>query len=485
MRARFAIVGSLVVMFVLAMLMSPAAGQTAISPEVTPEATIEAMPPGFEWVMRAPGTCSLSQDEALAAVVGSGLYDLSTGEQLIEFEPRPEEHRVYTAYFSEDMRQVIVASDGVYDIESRQKMTDFPEDSVLWGWDANVFTVKAFEDNKHVETLYDLETWTPVFPSFTYIQPEWMNDGRASPDEYMHTFSGLSVYGDIVMTYDLKLHTANVYDFATQKLLYTREFDGWAQVDPTNTYISVAGEDVRTLRGNETVLDDLPSFTVMAENRATFSTDGAHILVERSGVNYLYALPDGTQVASLPDRLPLGKFVVTDNGQSLLVTQEFYDEQNRLRSNSYELDIVSGEVTDGERIDFYAQYLNWPDSRHIIKADGIYSSETGELVVALDPAVHYGVLFSADETLAAIYNAGVYDLVAKRKLYDLPDSATAFSPDSRFIWVQRLGVLDARTGEVLYAMPGKGYYRFSSNSKYLMTSGYQSCNILALPEAEE
>jgi hypothetical protein len=287
------------------------------------------------------------------------------------------------------------------------------------------------------------------------------------------------------MTYDLKLHTANVYDFATQKLLYTREFDGWAQVDPTNTYISVAGEDVRTLRGNETVLDDLPSFTVMAENRATFSTDGAHILVERSGVNYLYALPDGTQVASLPDRLPLGKFVVTDNGQSLLVTQEFYDEQNRLRSNSYELDIVSGEVTDGERIDFYAQYLNWPDSRHIIKADGIYSSETGELVVALDPAVHYGVLFSADETLAAIYNAGVYDLVAKRKLYDLPDSATAFSPDSRFIWVQRLGVLDARTGEVLYAMPGKGYYRFSSNSKYLMTSGYQSCNILALPEAEE
>ena len=126
-----------------------------------------------------------------------------------------------------------------------------------------------------------------------------------------------------------------------------------------------------------------------------------------------------------------------------------------------------------------------PDGRYKILDDGIYDAASGELIVALNPQSSHGVHFNTDVTLAAKPADGVYDLVAKRKLYDLPNNAVMFSPDSRFIWVQKLGVLDARTGELLYAMPVKGYYSFSASSKYLTTSGYQTCNILALPEAEE
>jgi hypothetical protein len=74
MRARFAIVVLLVVMLVLAMLMSPVAGQTAIPLE----ATTEAEPP-FPIVLSRPDYCVLSPDDTAVAVMNDGVYNVADG----------------------------------------------------------------------------------------------------------------------------------------------------------------------------------------------------------------------------------------------------------------------------------------------------------------------------------------------------------------------------------------------------------------------
>jgi hypothetical protein len=484
---RAALLLMLAVMLVLAMLMSPASGQITISPEVTPEATVEVMPPGFEWVMRAPGICSLSQDESLVAIVGGGLYNLSTGEQLIEFEPKPEAGRVYSAYFSEDILQVIVDSDGVYDIESGQKIADFPEDSVLRGGTPEFPVILAFGEETWTETMYDSETWTPVFDPFTYGMPTRLIEGYSSESEIQPGIPGIHIYGDILLTYDLNELTANVYDFDTKELLYTRIFDGFFTVDATNAYIAVPGEDIRTLRDNEVIIDDLPVFTVVARGRTTFSEDSSLVLVENPDAAVFYSLPNGEKIAEVPLNTVsgfYGDFSLSDDGRSIIITRRYYQTDQLISDLAYTIDVASGEIIDWPDESPLTMSFT-PDGRYKILDDGIYDAESGELIVALNPQILHGVHFNTDFTLAAKPADGVYDLVAKHKLYVLPNSAVMFSPDSRFIWVQKLGVLDAQTGELLYAMPGKGYYSFSASSKYLTTSGYQSCNILALPEAQE
>ena len=494
---RAALFSVLFAMLVPAMLMSPAAGQTAISPEVTPEATVEVMQPGFEWVMRSDQQCSLSPDEKLLAVAGEGVYQLPELSMQFAFEEyagQPTAH----AHFTADGTQVVVNGDDFYDVV-RGKRLDDPEDRApLWGLATLDYIVVTTEgEETWTQTLYDTATGEPAFPPFEHGVPERALRGIDPVKEIMPAWPGIYLHGDTVLTYDLNTLTANVYDFASQELLYTRTFDGRFTVDPTNTYIAVSGEDIRTLRTDKVVLDDLPVFRALGAGRTGFSTDGQLAMVERGNEAILYSLPEGAELARLPLGLVWGDFELSEDDQSLVVgIRTYYYEEGAEPVITYSIDIATHAVEGfdlstvlmpvGGGIGQFS--LNWSfskDGRYYAGHKGIYETDTGELVVALDPMIGNGTLFSADSSLAARAGDGVYDLVAKRKLYGLANDSVEISPDSRFVWSRRVGVLDAQTGELLYAMPWKGYYRFSSSSKYLTTSGDQSCNILALPEAQE
>lgn len=495
---RAVLLSILVVMLVLAMLMSPASGQTAIPPEATPEATAEVMPPGFEWVMRSDQQCSLSPDETLIAVKGDGVYQFPGGPLKFAFDETASQQTT-TVYFTGDGAQVIANGDRIYSVESGQQIFPFSGNRSLWTWAFGKSTyavIRTDDEDKVTETLFDTGTWEPAFPPFEHSRSARWDQGFGSTDMVMPAMSGVYHYNDIVLTYDLSTLTANVYDFASQELLYTRTFDGIFTVDPTNTYLAVSGEDIRTLRTNEVVLEDLPVHTVTAEGRTRFSTDGELALVEREGEAIIYSLPDDAELARVPVNLIRGEFELSVDGQSLVVSIWTEYPESTAPAVTYSIDLATGTVEGfdlstvlmpaGEMSE--ERILIWSfseDGRTYAGYNGIYEFASGDLLVSLDPSIGNGTLFSADGSLAARPGDGVYDLIAKRKLYSLANDSVEISPDSRFVWSRKVGVLDARTGELLYAMPGRGYYRFSSSSKYLTTSGDQTCNILALPEAQE
>ena len=495
---RAAILLMLVVMLVLAMLMSPASGQTAITPEVTPEATVDVMPPGFEWVMRSDQQCNLSPDDTLLAVAGEGVYQLSDRSLKFAFEENASQQAAHV-YFTPDGAQVIVNGGGIYDVASGHRAFSFAENQSLWLWAFHHSTyavMRTSGEDKVMETLYDTVTWEPVFPPFEYGVSERLTQGFGSTDMLMPARSGIYHYDDIVLTYDLSTLTANVYDFASQELLYTRTFDGLFTVDPTNTYLAVSGEDIRTLRTNEVVLEDLPVHTVIAEGRTRFSTDGQLTLVERGDEAVVYSLPDGEELGRLPLNLILGDFVLSEDRQSLIVSVLAENSERTAPAIQYSVDLGTHAVegfdlstvlkpAGGMTEELIISWSFSKDGRYYAGYKGIYETDSGELVISLDPLIGNGTLFSADGSLAARAGDGVYDLVAKLKLYDLPNDSFEISPDGRFVWSRRVGIRNARTGELLYPMPVKDYYSFSSSSKYLTTSGYQTCNILALPEGQE
>jgi hypothetical protein len=486
----------LAVTLVLARLISPASGQTAISPEVTPEATVEVMPPGFEWVMRSDQQCSLSPDETLLAVAGDGVYQLSDRSLKFAFE-EPSGQRAYGAWFILDGSHVAVNGDGVYKVASGQRLLSLSaETNLVVFYNSAYARTTSHGKDKMTQSLYDMATWEPVFPPFEFGISERLTRGFFQADEVMPAMPGIYIHGDTVLTYDLTTLTANVYDFASQDLLYTRTFDGIFTVDPTNTYLAVSGEDIRTLRTNEVMLEDLPVFTPMGQGRTRFSTDGQLALVERENEAVVYSLPDGAELARLPLNLVWGEFKLSEDGQSLVINirTEYSEEAEPVVTYSIDLathtvegfDLSTVLIPVGQMSDEFI--VNWSfskDGRYYAGHNAIYETDTGELVVALDPSIGNGTLLSADGSLAARAGDGVYDLVAKRKLYSLRNDSVEISRDGRFVWSRRVGVLDARTGDLLYAMPEKGYYSFSSGSKYLKTSGYQACNILALPDTQE
>lgn len=495
---RAALFSMLFAMLILAMLMSPAAGQTTIPPEVTPEATVEVMPPGFEWVMRSDQQCSLSPDEKLLAVAGEGVYQLSDGSLKFAFEENASQQAAHV-YFTPDGVQVIVNGGGIYDVARGHRTFSFSENQSLWLWafhHSKYAVIRTNGEDKVTETLYDTATWEPAVPPFEYGVSERLTQGFGSTDMLMPAMSGIYHYDDVVLTYDLSTLTANVYDFASQELLYTRTFDGIFTVDPTNTYLAVSGEDIRTLRTNEVVLGDLPVHTVTAEGRTRFSTDGELALVEREGEAVVYSLPDGAELGRLPLGLIWGYFELSEDGQALVVSVWGENSERTAPAIQYSVDLATRAVEGfdlstvlipvGHGIEMYLPSWSFSrDGRYYAGYEGIYETDSGELVVSLSPLVGNGVLFSADGSLAARAGDGVYDLGTKQKLYSLANDSFEISPDGRFVWLRKVGLLDARTGELLYAMPVKGYHSFSASSKYLTTLGYQTCNILALPEAEE
>jgi hypothetical protein len=237
MRTRFAIVGSLSVMFVLAMLISPASGQTAISPEVTPEfwpltfdpATVTVDPYAFTLVFEAPMQCRLAPDEQSVVVYGVGVFDLATGEKRFDLTGR-------VADFSYSKPHLLIRNDGLYDLNTGERLieTESPDarlysfvghflmdgstvydtntghvfvqyastepvrEAYLLPWNPNwvVITREITDANstRYAHELLDVETGQPVTEPFAFINRIFEGPADASRDNTLIAIGGVGVF---------------------------------------------------------------------------------------------------------------------------------------------------------------------------------------------------------------------------------------------------------------------------------------------------
>jgi hypothetical protein len=462
MRARFAIAGSLVMMLVLAMLMSPAAGQTAISPEVTPEATAEPGPP-FPVVLSRPNYCVLSPDDTAVAVMNDGVYNVADGSLRFELPVVPEDpnpSNIITVNFADDGHFVRVGRqmfDGV---------TGEPVDRTL-----EYIVVTSNERWRVINReIYDAHTGEQVgtlppldgLPTPIDIEFVWNSDViliTAGSQEEQTILVGAPT-GDILaeientpfsFSYDGTRYAIagdGIYDIASrQRIAVLPEGDYWPSFSPFDpAWIAIQETDgvaiYDAFNGGEIVKLAPP------EGANVWETQWGDDTIFVSGGVVTHHADGGMSGSSVPGRLyavPSGE-LLRDDAHSM----GYIGGARRAWQSSFGpwgvFDPFTGEVLvpDG-----YASRLN--DDRVAIDGRGEYDIDTWELLFAYPPNI--GSVFEIDEGYRYIVSSG--------------------------------GLYDAHTGDLLFNARGHNIDLSRDGRILLATRFGESCTVYRLPEAQE
>jgi hypothetical protein len=483
MRARFAIVGSLVMMLVLALLMSPASGQTAILPETTPEfwpltfdpATVTVDPEGFTLVFEAPMQCRLAPDEKSVVVYGVGVFDLASGEKRFDLKGR-------VAGFSYDNPHLLVRNDGLYDLNTGERLikTD-SSDAWLYALGRFLLDGSTVYDTNNGQVFVQYPTTEPVREAFPLpwnrnwvIIAREITDGNSTryAHELLDAATGLPV----------------TEPFAFMNGI----FEGPADVSRDGTLIAIGGSGVFDLDTGEKHYD-LPqvySMQFTEQGSALFILtidqeiqviDGptGEVLFRRENIIFE---EDGRL---LFDRW--GGFVLSPNGKTLLAPEYTTVRANGglsyLPLETVVIDVESGETRarlPGGSVGFLR------DGNHIfVGGHGIFDAATGQSIRSTpelsDPpqvmqGTYYGIIQTGETSI-------VTDPQTWETKYEFSGGYRWMSKDSRWLLTSQ-GVYDLETGEQILPIE-VGNVSTSLSGDYLTAYSRNSCAIYRTPVLRE
>ena len=463
MRARFAIAVSLVMMLVLAMLMSPAAGQTVISPEVTPEATIEPEPP-FPVVLSRPNYCVLSPDGTAVAVMNDGVYNVADGSLHFALPVFPEDSNpsnIITVNFADDGHFVRVGGQ-MFDAVTGEPVNRTLEYSIVTSngrWRVVDQEIYDAHTGEQVGTLPPLDG----LPSPIDIEFVWNSDviliTAGSQEE--HAILVEAPTGDILAEIESKPFSFSydgtryaiagdgIYDIASRRRItalpegnywphfspYNPQWIAIEEVDGATIYDAFGGEQIVKLAppdgGNTWMIYQWGDDTIFLSGGViTQHADGS---VSGSSVpGRLYAVPGG----------------------------------ELLREDVHTMGYIGGA-----RRAWQTSLSPWE----------VFDPFTGEVLVS-DSYVS-----SVIENRARVAGQGEYDIDTWELLFPYPPnigSVIKMDEARRYI-VSSGGLYDAHTGDLLFK--GRGHnIDLSRDGRTLLASRFrESCTVYRLPDAEE
>jgi WD40 repeat protein len=476
MRARLTIAGSLATMLIVAALMSPASGQTAISPEATPEfwpltfdpTTITINPDEFTLVFEAPHSCILSPNDRFVWLNGIGIFDLTTGTQKLNLEQR-------AIRFSRDGDSVFVSNEGVYDIEAGTLVIPSQSEYAIISPDSRYIILEF--------TVYDFDTHAPVLT----IIPD-LPEATAAPDwAYRFTEDSEWLFVSLIAStssgpsIDFRLYDVRTWqravdppivryeDIFTFPWLLSRQANAVVTSLPGGLYDLSTGE----LR-----------FALEAVNNILFSEDGMLLAVaDQESFRVLDAITGDVRFETLLPTISVVAFS-PDNRRLLLRTYEITSELTAdLAGRLVVYDLQTGMPIAALPDPTYSSGFA-SDGRHIFTTGNtaIYDSETGERRLR----VRSGHLVMSPDgryifTSATHRYIGVYDTRTWERLYIRRGQYATISPDSRWLWVQMLGIYDIATGELRREMSTQSI-DFRSSGKLAIESTDGHCAIYRTPE---
>ncbi|MBK9125459.1 MAG: hypothetical protein IPM16_20370 [Chloroflexi bacterium] len=475
---------------------SPQAQAPEATPELTPEFTVGPID-SVRRVLSSEAPCVLLHDETRIAVANRGVVNLVTGEVEIPFDPP----LAMLPLFPAGENRLGVAGSGIYDLVSNQKLLDLsgttsypmPHAANVWLTDAARTRYFVAEERLYATSarvmIYDINTLELLFNRDNVPYPPPADPYR--PATVMAP-GGLTVTEDVVIAHDGV--TATVYDLHSGELLYTRDFNRAYRTLNDDQWLAVMGEDIRDLKTNSLIFDGLPD---IVWNRLGFSADYTYL--------FLYS-PDfesSTVYDLFGDREPVTISLVPDDEQIILTYPSYFYERFDVNREAGEIVVAGIELSrtrpqpaprgvnyiyslaDGTR-------LRIEDANHPLpffpedpvppvelRSDGFYRTDTGALIVENTNENYGHAVYDENYTIAAVPDEGVYDLVEGRRLYDI-GAPIYISLDGRFIYQERYGILDARTGRLIFAHSGRPI-QFSRGSRYAWEYRRDSCVVYALP----
>jgi WD40 repeat protein len=469
MRARLVIAVSMLVMFVLPMFSSPS-GQTAILPEVTPEATIEPMAepvPSLPTVFRASSWCAFTPDGAAVVVGGDGVYNLPDGS--LRFALSGVGNRtVPFARFSPDGALVMVYHDGVYDLETGERRADLSiSTSFVPITNERLVTEDGIYDLTSGELIYDLSGHRDYGkPGLTL---------RFLPDQ---RFAAVSL-GDF--------QPVTLIDVETGIVLAELE-DLQFATSPDGTMLAVAEDGVYPL-GSETPIFTLPETS--HEYTPQFSPDSALVsaLSDDDVTIYDAATGEVTLTIPYPDApgVAFGSAYFPEPDWLLLQGYDLRLDQTQPQPLGSEMINWLYELPSAELIFKRAGYLNYVGGARKAWAQHgmeIFDPYTGEMLLA---SVHSFITqFLPDRVLAMGRGEFNIDTWTMDYVYpsNLPPAFIATDDARRFAVAHGFGVYDAQTGELLMPVNHESVY-LTRDGRYVLADDYQSCTVYRLPEAQE
>ncbi|MBK9125458.1 MAG: hypothetical protein IPM16_20365 [Chloroflexi bacterium] len=462
--------------------------------QVAPEATAEPIAT-FRQILADDSSCMMFAEHNAVAVLDHGIIDLITGETRAPFDPPTISYLM----FELSAGRVLVPGSGVYDVATGDKILDLTNTVTR----RESFGYALTEDSNHAVNfaaleylpawgvrlrVYDVDTLEVLFEhEYLSSLPPLSNDPREPPplptppvlltDEIAITFNGAAL---------------TAFDLASGETLYTRPVSNGFWASPDGRWLATWGTDVRDIRTNEVVHENLPELG-WPGSAASFIAGEANLAIhpytepmatlydltgERAPLTLTYPLENSAGRVDFP------RFEIDRNAGTIVVTTREYlsaEPASDFVNTRFTFDLDTGELVSVDRpVDVIATYATRPPTPIQQRSNGFYWRETGERIVEIDPPVDRQLAgYTTDFSLAIISGHGVYDLVNGVKLYDVERQAS-ISPDGRYVVENRVGIRDARSGTVVYPFRGK-LTRFSEDSRYAYDSRSDSCNVVALP----
>lgn len=452
MRARFAIAVLLVVMFVFAMLMSPAAGQTAISPE----ATVEPEPP-LPVVLQRPYHCVISPDGALAAIPNDGVYNLADGSLRFALPVRESNPMPSISFIASD--RLYVSGLGIFDLDTGERLIEMIS-PMAGGNQRWLVTPRGIYNLRTGEKVYDMlrerlsgriaDIWMPPDSDYAFVLIEKSN-------QWIQVL--------------LNAPTGEI-------LLETKG----SVVSPDESRVAVFNDGLYII-GQADALADFPE----GDYGPIFSPDSRWLALQ--GVEHVLVY-DATTGEYLGETAILPKMEMTDvtwADNLLLITgrdMSLVNPDGSISNNTFHNSVY--EFPSGELLfthDGQIRYLGGAREAWLDHDRGVFDPLTGEILLA--PPISFYRPVSNGRAIR--FRDGEYDIDTWEKVYDYPDGfidAVVTDADYRYALVERQGVFDAQTGEKLMTLPVQHSY-FTPDGQFLVTSvNRRRCSIYRLPERE-
>jgi hypothetical protein len=485
MRARFALAFSLVLMLILTVLMSPASGQTAISPEATPEfwpltfdpATVKVDPEKPTLVFESQYRCSLTSDDKAVVVQGVGVYDLSTGEKRFDFEESAG--RVDISY---RLPRVFVRNKGLYDVNTGELLVETASpDAFLSPYGDYMIDGPTVYDAATGDVLYRAaEDVTSLRADPWFVDRRWVSITYQLADTV-----GQPQYEWVIVDAETGAPPAGQFAFMSNIVEHraTSVRDGsLVAISGDGLYEVATGEKRFALEEMQDLrlsLDGEVLIAITADNELQLiDTQTGEVILRREDVPFIPAFGRGDA--------RVGGFVLSPDNTTLLVPE-------------------------------YSEVRSGGTSSYLTLGAQLVDVATDQVVGSLPAAGEYA--FPWDGRYVQLVGQGVFDVATGQMVFETAEPFIRVMPNGRFALVRDNGVLkifDPKTWTLLYEIPGgitfvgldydwmlgvHGLYNVESGQlefpldlerpgisftgRYVIGNGESRCSIYRLPEAEE